>query len=217
MRGDFNFGFYLTADDLHRQVCETNVLDMAEFGISSLKQTEWQSFWQAHGLKEKSPLLAKSFVDHNRIVFNGNIRSYESAVLCDVLRHQLLKADQTLSFETVFSHPSKLDFMRKANEAGYRCYLYFSAVSSDQISVNRVRQRTLEGGHDVPEEKIRSRYQQSLENLLPALQLAYRSYLFDNSKAMTLVAEVDQKKTLKLESEHVSVWLDDYVLSRLPS
>ena len=105
--------------------------------------------------------------------------------------------------------------MKKANALGYRCYFYFAAVSSPGISVDRVRQRTLEGGHNVPEDKIRKRYFRTLENLVPALRLSYRAYLFDNSQTMNLIAEISPNKTLQLTENHTPVWVEKYVLEKL--
>lgn len=213
--GQINLGHYLNPDDLHQRVCQTLMLDFADFDCVA-KQSEWASFWQSHGLSQQAPLLSGSRIENNILVFMDKPKSYESAILSDFLRHQLLKTGQTFSFETVFSHPSKMDFMEKANAQGYKCYLYFAAVSSPEISVARVRQRTLEGGHNVPEDKIRKRYFLTLENLASALRFAHRAYLFDNSTDMQLIAEMTPDKELVVPNEtSIPVWLQESVLDKL--
>lgn len=214
LQGQFNLGPYLNPDELHKEIVESKALALDTYGIKP-KQSEWKQFWNKHGLAEKAPLLNDSRIEKNTLVFTKNPESYESAILADFLRHQLLKTGETFSFETVFSHPSKLDFMKKAKQNGYKCYLYFAAVSSPDISVDRVRQRTLTGGHDVPEDKIRQRYTKTLNNLLKAMRLSYKTYLFDNSKTMKLVAEMSNQKVLTLHTEHVPIWLEEYVLNKL--
>jgi predicted ABC-type ATPase len=214
LEGQFNLGYYLNPDELHQKVSETKKLELDTYGISA-KQKIWQSFWQKHGLATKAPRLKYSHIKKNVLFFHDKPKSYESAILADFLRHQILCTSETFSFETVFSHPSKLDFMKKANANGYKCYLYFAAVSSPEISVDRVKQRTLLGGHDVPEDRIRSRYTKTLENLLDAMRLSYRAYLFDNSTSMKLVAEMSTNKELTLTGNHVPIWLESYVLKRL--
>lgn len=214
LQGQFNLGHYLNPDELHQQVATSKILDLNAIGVTP-KQSEWKKFWNKHGLAEKAPLLKESRIENNSFISNKVPKSYESAILADFLRHQLLKTGNTFSFETVFSHSSKLDFMKKANQQGYKCYLYFSAVSSPDISVDRVRQRTLQGGHDVPEEKIRKRYSKTLDNLLEAMRLSHRAYLFDNSQSMKLVAEMSDKKQLIFKTEHIPVWVEEYVLEKL--
>lgn len=59
----------------------------------------------------------------------------------------------------------------------------YIGVDDPELSVARVAQRVLEGGHDVPDDKIRSRYPRTLANLAAAVPLASWSFLLDNSLA----------------------------------
>ena len=211
--GQFNLGHYLNPDDLHQMLGKSLMLDLRDFDASA-KQSEWVAFWKNHGLYAQAPLLHDSRIENNILVLKDKPASYEAAILTDFLRHRLLKTGQTFSFETVFSHASKLDFMKEANRRRYKCYLYFAAVSSPDISVARVQQRKLEGGHDVPEDKIRKRYFLTLENLAAALRFAHRAYLFDNSTEMKLVAEMTPDKNLELKEKTVPVWLQENVLNK---
>jgi predicted ABC-type ATPase len=47
---------------------------------------------------------------------------------------------------------------------------------------NGIAARKAKGGHDVPKDKIISRYYRSLELLFDASQIAYQAYYFDNSE-----------------------------------
>lgn len=64
---------------------------------------------------------------------------------------------QSLVWESVMSHPSKIDYMRQANENGFTTLLYFVGTASPDINVANVKLRVANGGQDVPEDKIRSR------------------------------------------------------------
>lgn len=96
-------------------------------------------------------------------------------------RTKLLKAGRGIAFETVFSHGSKLEFLIDAKNAGYFIRLFFVGTESPEINIQRVKERVSNGGHDVPPEKIRSRYTRSLANLIPGIEIADRVYVFDNS------------------------------------
>ncbi len=82
--------------------------------------------------------------------------SYEAAKIAETMRMQLLQQGRTFCFETVFSHPSKIDFVAQAKVMGYQIVLVF--IHLDLVSLNqaRVAQRVSEGGHDVPEDKVRN-------------------------------------------------------------
>ena len=93
--------------------------------------------------------------------------------------------------ETVLSHPSKVDFLRDTQNLGYRNYFYYVATAGPQINIGRVRNRVLEGGHNVPEDKINDRYYRSIELAKQCLPYTYRTFFFDNSFiSARLIAQV---------------------------
>jgi predicted ABC-type ATPase len=108
-------------------------------------------------------------------------------MIAQFLCEQLISEKRKFSFETVFSHGSKLEMMRAASAAGFKVYLYFIATNDPLINVERVAIRVGEGGHDVPKEKILKRYDLSLAQLPEALHLAYHAFLFDNSKEQAVM------------------------------
>lgn len=79
------------------------------------------------------------------------------------------------------SHPSKVDIMIRAVDAGYDVTVYFVCTSDPEINVRRVEQRVSMGGHDVPRERIVARYWRTLDLLCHAALVARRTVLFDNS------------------------------------
>jgi predicted ABC-type ATPase len=126
------------------------------------------------------------------------------------------------SFETVFSHKGKVEFVKRAKAAGYKVYLYFVSTESPEINVYRVKEvRVKEGGHDVPEDKIVSRYDRSMEFLYEAAQYCYQVYFFDNSKQgqrHTLFAQFKMnaqgEKDWKYEEELFPEWFYKYYNSK---
>jgi hypothetical protein len=80
------------------------------------------------------------------------------------------------------SHPSKVDIMIRAVDAGYDVTVYFVCTSDPEINVKRVEHRASMGGHDVPRERIVARYWRTLDLLGHAALVARRTVLFDNSE-----------------------------------
>ena len=83
--------------------------------------------------------------------------SYEAARIAKARREEMLTAGASFAAETVFSHPSKLELIDSARARGYLVLVMHVGVDSPDLSVERVRSRMEEGGHDVPEDKIRAR------------------------------------------------------------
>jgi predicted ABC-type ATPase len=105
-------------------------------------------------------------------------------------RTAAVAAGQTFSFETVFSHPSKLELISQAKAAGFNVRLFFVSTASPVINLRRVKKRISEGGHPVPLNKIVNRYYRAMSHLGPACQLVDEGAVFDNSgKEPRVVAE----------------------------
>jgi predicted ABC-type ATPase len=97
------------------------------------------------------------------------------------IREHCLEHGRSLAFETVLSAPDKLDFIRRAREAGFFIRLFFVGTDDPSINAKRVAMRVMEGGHDVPIPKIIARYTRSLAYCYFVAWLADRTYLYDNS------------------------------------
>lgn len=109
------------------------------------------------------------------------VNSYTVAMLVNFLQDEFINAGISFSQETVFSHPSKVDAIKKAADAGFRTYLYYVAAEDPAINAARVRDRYAQGGHNVPADKIVARYGRSLANAAEALPHLSRAFFFDNS------------------------------------
>lgn len=109
--------------------------------------------------------------------------SYRAAQMVEHLRRQLLRERKSFCFETVFSHPSKIDFLAEAKAAGYEIILVIVHLESPALNQARVAQRVSEGGHAVPPDKVVSRIPRTLENLRKALPLCDQVHVLDNSSA----------------------------------
>lgn len=96
-------------------------------------------------------------------------------------REACLRERRDFAFETVMSHPSKVELLERASAEGWFVILYFVATDNPAINVSRVAGRVQRGGHDVPESRIRERYRRTLALLPRALDAAETAALFDNS------------------------------------
>ena len=97
------------------------------------------------------------------------------------MRYECLEQGRDFVFETVFSSPEKLEFLKKAKEAGFFIRFFCVCTSDPSINVARITQRYLNGGHEVPISKVISRYYKSLLNAEEAIAFVDRAYVYDNS------------------------------------
>ena len=70
--------------------------------------------------------------------FNNN---YLAAAIADFLRLKMLQSDSSFSFESVFSHVSKIHEIENAKKANFKIYLYFVTTLNPLINMQRVKNR----------------------------------------------------------------------------
>lgn len=107
-------------------------------------------------------------------------RAYLAAAIAADTRTALIAGRQPFIAETVFSHPSKLDVIDQAQAAGFAVFLHVLLVPED-LAVARVAHRAHAGGHTVPEDKIRQRYQRLWPLVVTASTRADAATVYDNS------------------------------------
>lgn len=179
-----DFGIYINADDIAQEL-KKGKLNFKNYHIN-ITSEEFIRIADSSGLINsnfKKPTFLKSFeIVKNQIRLKDlGYLDRIAQIIAEFLRQKLLEENKKFSFETVFSHKSKVDFIRKARDKGYKVYLYYVSTKDPEINKYRVKVRVKKGGHDVPENKIEERYYKSLDIMYDAAQLSYQTFFFDNS------------------------------------
>ena len=127
------------------------------------------------------------FVNADVLARDLELEPYAAAKVADAVRRELVRQRESFVFETVFSDPvgDKLAFLKEAMAADYTVVLCFIGISGPKISEQRVAMRVSQGGHDVPSEKLRTRYPRTLANLKSAIRELPHVLLFDNDDLRT--------------------------------
>lgn len=196
--------------DLKRQPGPVRVLNLYDWRLQ-LTEADLLAFNELPGSQRLSVQERAALqLQRNALLFSHDkIDSYLTAWVAEFLRQSLLRAQQTMTFETVMSHPSKLEFLREGRAAGYRTYLYFVATNDPNLNVARVQARVAAGGHPVATAKIIDRYHRSLELAKVALKIVDRAYLFDNSGAAPqLIAEITNGREVAYQTDTVPGWVE---------
>lgn len=148
-------------------------------GNGAGKSTFYTEYLKAEGM----PFVNADQIAKERYPDNPERFSYEAAREADVIRETLLASGANFCFETVYSHPSKIDFLAKAKALGYTIYLVLIGLGDEALHIGRVYQRVHEGGHSVPIEKINSRILRAKSHVLTSIPLVDELWVIDNSSA----------------------------------
>jgi predicted ABC-type ATPase len=135
------------------------------------------TFYHAHLASAALP-----FVNADVLAAELELAPYDAARVADALRREFVKRRESFVFETVFSDPvgEKAAFLKETAESGYSVLLCYVGIGSSEVSEQRVAMRVSQGGHDVPAEKLKSRYPRTLENLRLAIRELPNVLIYDN-------------------------------------
>lgn len=214
--------FYVNADDIARSlptgfsVLTWPVVASEEDFAAFLQKSSFLERLDYHAATESLAVSNSSFIWGGA----ASQLSYIAAAVADYLRNKLLCSESSFACETVFSHPSKLEFLRRARESGFKVYLYFISTKNPLINRNRVENRVHSGGHDVPPDKIESRYYKTMNNLFDAVRLSDRAFLFDNSESKESHSYLNfanynaESGRFSYTADTAPSWFSQYVLKR---
>ncbi|MDP5121211.1 MAG: zeta toxin family protein [Spirosomaceae bacterium] len=117
----------------------------------------------------------------------------------------LLESNVDFAFETTLSTRSYVNFAKKAQKQGYSVTLLFFLLDSVELAIERVSTRVTEGGHNIPEDVIRRRYERGLSNFFTLYKpIADNWSLINNSgDSYEIIAEKSDKVEIIINNE---VW-----------
>lgn len=218
----FSTRLFVNADLLEEQFKKAKFINFSEFSLE-VDATEFDDFCSLSGLYKKAGFTKKSWglvvkenvlVEHDKAL-NTQYNSYHFAILADFLRTLLIKSQQSYSFETVFSHPSKLELIDFAHANGYKVYLYFIGTETPKMNLERVKDRVVKGGHAVKDSKIEQRYFLTMDLLFEMIKRVDETYLWDNSGQKHQFVGNVKNGTVEFENLTVPAWIDTYILKKI--
>lgn len=146
----------------------------------------------------------KNFVNADDIAvglspFDYSAMNIKSGRLMLELIAEYKKNEESFGFETTLAGRKWLTLIDELKNAGYKIYVFFLDLTSDDLSVSRVKYRVETGGHDIPEETIRRRYKRARGNFWHVYKnLADNWSLFDNSSQAPKIVANHTKEGLKV-------------------
>ncbi len=103
---------------------------------------------------------------------------------------ELAAEGQSFAFETTLAGRGYLRRIDRWRHDGYRVTLLFLSLRSPEYAIERVRQRVAQGGHRVPDDVVRRRFDAGLRNLRNIYSARVDHWvLYDNSGLAPVVLE----------------------------
>lgn len=113
----------------------------------------------------------------------------------DLLAHAI-DARLDFTFETTLGGETITALLERALDAGSEVRIWYAGLATPELHLARVKARVSRGGHDIPEQRIRERYDKSRANLIRLLPRLTELVVFDNSDEADPAAGVAPKPRL---------------------
>lgn len=88
---------------------------------------------------------------------------------------------QNYTFETILGGTSICQTLHEAINQGQEVRFLYCGLNSVELHIQRVAERVANGGHVIPEDKIRQRWTNSIHNMMGLIPLCSSVRVFDNS------------------------------------
>jgi len=168
-------------------------------------------------LFRRNGLCPKSFICPDQLVppdkkedENAYIRAMETA---ELTRLNEVALGRSFSFETVLSTENKLSFIKDAKAKNYFVTAIYVVTSDYNINLKRIAERVRQGGHNVPSDKVISRYERSMNLMFDVIMTADEALIYDNSGDVPVVVfqkDIDENYRCFVRSQ----WMDNYLINK---
>lgn len=138
------------------------------------------------------------YTNADDIVKTLGVDNLTAAQMVEDKRHRAVYDKRDLTFETVLSSDRYVNLIKDAYIAGYFIKVVFVITASSKINISRVKVRVHNGGHDVPEDKIVSRYEKSLRNISRILQYCDIMHIYDNTESAVRIFRKHNEEPYKI-------------------
>jgi hypothetical protein len=170
---------------------------MIILGDKSRLKLNFRPIWQVDGLERSKYSVFKYGV--NRFVHPKNswTRIDDGCVKLTseytMMLQQLdacVSRQESFALETTLSGKNYLKRIRSWREDGYRVSLYFLSLPNAEMAISRVAERVAQGGHHVPKDVIRRRFDGGLANFEEAYKKVVNLWMkIDNSGESPILLE----------------------------
>jgi predicted ABC-type ATPase len=116
--------------------------------------------------------LGCAVVEANSLAWKEGKQRLESAI----------RDRQSFAFESTLGGNTIPRLIEEAADAGMDVRVWFVGLSSPELHLARVRTRVVAGGHDIPEAKIRERWDAARRNIIALMSILTELKVLDNSE-----------------------------------
>ncbi|MBQ8451460.1 MAG: zeta toxin family protein [Clostridia bacterium] len=129
-------------------------------------------------------------------------RDYVPAVKEAKIRlNDSFETQKSLAYETTLVSNNLIRYIERAKTLGYKVTFNFIGVPSLEQSIERIKERVEQGGHNVLQAVVEHRFLNQFSRIQEVVKMVDEAYFYDNSEAMVIVGVFEKNKLLYNENE----------------
>lgn len=125
--------------------------------------------------------IGVDYINADEIKLALKCTDLEAAQIATRQREEYLRERKGFCFETVMSTDRNLNLLQRARSNGFFVRTHIIVTATPKLNFWRVRGRVETGGHDVPADKITSRYKRSMALIKDVVNVSHICDIYDNS------------------------------------
>ena len=126
--------------------------------------------------------IIEPYINADDIKRSTQCSDLEAAIKAESLRESAVTNKVSFTFETVLPTDRNLNLLRRAKENRFFIRCFYILTADVNVNIARVKSRVENGGYDVPEDKIRSRYAKALYFIPTFIDVCDVMHIYDNTK-----------------------------------
>lgn len=150
-------------------------------------------------------------IDVDRIIAGCGGNVMEGGKRAIALIDECLEKEICFTQETTLSGHRIRSTIQKALDKGYYIRLYYVGLNTVEESLIRIENRVKKGGHNIPAQDVRRRFDKRFEDLKAVLQYCDEATFYDNENGFAAVAEYRNGEILQIGNRRPE-WLAELMI-----
>ena len=151
------------------------------------------------------------YINADDIQKSRNISNIEAAQIATAMRDLAVDQKISFTFETVLSTDRNLLLLERAKKSGHFIRCAFILTYDPSINILRVKDRVANGGHDVPNDKIVSRYYKAISMIPRLMKVCDRLNIYDNTTDTPV--RIFKKRNESYEIFDNQIWTNEEIVN----
>lgn len=153
-------------------------------------------------IKKMTQTIIEPYINADDIKQTNSCSDLEAAKIAEEMREKCVFNDQSFTFETVLSTDRNLKLLKRAKDKGFFIRCIYVLTKDSEINILRVRAREASGGHGVPEEKIKVRYDRALRLIPELVPICDVCHIYDNTEEPFRIFKKRKSEYFLWENRH---------------